>query len=52
MIAGNSAEEKFLGVGTKYFADELDIEGTIHILDASASLVAVGHVLVKRRSIS
>ena len=48
MVAANGAEEKILGVGTKVFADGLDIKGTIHVPDASASLLAVGHVLAMK----
>jgi hypothetical protein len=48
MVAANGAEEKILGVGTKTFSDGLDIKGTIHVPDASASLLAVGHVLAMK----
>ena len=48
MVAANGAEERILGVRTKSFADGLDIKGTIHVPDASASLLAVGHVLAMK----
>ena len=36
MIAANDAEEKILGVGTKVFADELEIRGTTYVSDTSS----------------